>query len=125
MIAVGDPSVMDFVVLSPRQLRLIGHRLGTTDLSITAADGQMFNFEVHVVADLSILEARLKALFPDASLTLSQASGNIVVAGQARSPGQVAHIIQIVSTHVHAITMPIPSVRGESGGALSRGAPSE
>ena len=58
------PFVMDFVVLSPRQLRLIGHRLGTTDLSITTNDGQIFNFEVHVVADLSILEMRLKALFP-------------------------------------------------------------
>ena len=46
VIAVGDPSVMDFVVLSPRQLRLIGHRLGTTDLSITTTDGQIFNFEV-------------------------------------------------------------------------------
>ena len=111
VIAVGDPSVMDFVVLSPRQIRLVGHRLGTTDLSITTNDGQILNFEVHVIADLSILEMRLKALFPDASVTLSQASGDIVVQGQARSPGQVAHIIQIVTTHVAAITTPIPGWR--------------
>ena len=116
VIAVGDPSVMDFVVLSPRQLRLTGRRLGTTDLSITAADGEIVNFEVHVVADLSLLEIRLRSLFPDASLTLSQASGNIVVEGQARSPGQVAHIIQIVTTHVAAITTPIPSTQGGGGG---------
>ena len=100
VIALGDPSVMDFVVLSPRQLRLVGRRLGTTDLSITATDGQIFNFEVHVVADLTLLEMRLKALFPDASLTISQASGNIVIEGQARSPAQVSRIIQIVTTHV-------------------------
>ena len=112
VVAVGDPSVMDFVVLSPRQLRLIGHRLGSTDLSITTNDGQIFSFEVHVIADLSILEMRLKSLFPDASLTLSQASGNIVVSGQARSPGQVAHIIQIVTTHVTALTTPIPASSG-------------
>ena len=35
VIALGDPAVMDFVVLGPRQIRLVGHRLGSTDLSIT------------------------------------------------------------------------------------------
>ncbi len=125
VIAVGDPSVMDFVVLSPRQMRLVGHRLGTTDLSITTNDGQILNFEVHVIADLSILEMRLKALFPDASVTLSQASGDIVVQGQARSPGQVAHIIQIVTTHVAAITTPIPGGGGSGGSFLNAANPNQ
>ena len=125
VIAVGDPSVMDFVVLSPRQIRLIGHRLGTTDLSITTNDGQIVNFEVHVIADLSILEMRLKALFPDASVTLSQASGDIVVQGQARSPGQVAHIIQIVTTHVAAITTPVPAGGGGGGAFLNAANPNQ
>ena len=115
VIALGDPSVLDFVVLSPRQLRLIGHRLGTTDLSITATDGEIFNFEVHVVADLTLLEMRLKSLFPDASLELSQASGNIVVEGQARSPAQVSRIIQIITTHVGALTVPVASGGGGGG----------
>ena len=38
-----------------------------------------------------------------------------MVQGQARSPGQVAHIIQIVTTHVAAITAPIPSTHGGGG----------
>ncbi len=122
VIALGDPSVMDFVVLSPRQLRLTGHRLGTTDLSITMADGQIVNFEVHVVADLSLLEMRLKALFPDASLTLSQASGNVVVEGQARSSAQVSRVIQIVTLFVSTLTAPIPAVRSEGGGGQIGGA---
>lgn len=86
IIAVGDPSVMDFVVLSPRQIRLTGQRIGTTDLSITMADGKIYNFEVHVVADLNLLMLRLRSLFPDASIQISQVSGNVIVEGQARGP---------------------------------------
>ena len=54
-LAVGDPSVADFFQVGPRQLRLIGKRLGTTDLSVTDGSGKTYDFEVQVVADLDIL----------------------------------------------------------------------
>jgi Flp pilus assembly secretin CpaC len=41
VVAVGDPSVVDFEVLpNPRMIRLIGKRPGVTDLSIITADEQ-------------------------------------------------------------------------------------
>ena len=59
LLAVGDPSITDFFQVNPRQLRLIGKRLGTTDLSITAwsdaaQSEQTTVFEVQVVADLDL-----------------------------------------------------------------------
>src|SRR5262245_46173155 len=33
LVAVGDPTVVEFVVLNSRQIRLVGQRVGVTDLS--------------------------------------------------------------------------------------------
>src|SRR6478752_2288899 len=38
-LAVGDPTVLDFFIVGPQQIRLIGKKLGTTDLSITIGSG--------------------------------------------------------------------------------------
>ena len=54
--------------VGPRQLRLIGKRLGTTDLSITTGAGKTYDFEIQVVADLELLGTQLRQMFPDATL---------------------------------------------------------
>src|SRR5262249_32726960 len=40
LVAVGDPSVLEIVIVGPRQIRVIGQRIGATDLSITTSDGK-------------------------------------------------------------------------------------
>src|SRR6266446_4360630 len=72
LIAVGDPTVLDFVVVNSRQIRLVGLRIGVTDLSVTTSANQSYSFEVHVVPDLDVLRNQLRCLFPDASLRLAQ-----------------------------------------------------
>ena len=116
-IATGDPSVIDFLAVSPRQIRITGLRHGTTDLSIVTSDGERYSFEVHVVADLTFLEAKLRALFPDASIRLGQINNNIVVGGEARSPQQIAQIIRAVQGFV--VQTPAGSGTGSQGSAPS------
>lgn len=103
MIAVGSPNVIDFVMVSPRQLRIIGLRLGTTDLSITTSDNRTYTVEVRVVADLDVLRGQLKCIFPDASIRLGQIRDHIVVEGEARDNFQIARIIQIIQAYVLSI----------------------
>lgn len=96
VIAVGDPTVLDFEVIGLNRIRLIGLRIGTTDLSITTADETTLSIEVHVVADLRTLRAQLAAVFPDASIKVTQISDHIVLEGQARSATQISQINQTV-----------------------------
>ncbi len=101
VVAVGDPTVVEFDILpNPRMLRVIGRRAGTTDLSLVTADGQTFNFEVRVVYDLVLLQAQLKQLFPDAQLHLFQISQHLAVEGQARSVRQVDQILQTLEAYL-------------------------
>src|SRR5262249_27670692 len=48
-IAVGDPSVVNFQIVSNKQFRIIGLRMGVTDLAITTPDEKTYSFEVRVV----------------------------------------------------------------------------
>ena len=103
VIAVGDPSVADFIVVGARQLRVVGQRLGTTDLSITTPLGKVFTFQVQVVADLTVLRCQLRALFPDAGLKLAQLKDHVVVEGQARDIAQAARILQTIRAYLISV----------------------
>jgi pilus assembly protein CpaC len=103
LIAMGDPSVVDFEIVGPRHIRLTGRRIGITDLSILTADRQQYAFEVHVVANLDLLRARLRETFPDALLKLAQIRDHIVVEGQARDSRQVVQIIKTIKVYLLSI----------------------
>ncbi len=115
VIAVGDPTVVGFEVLpNPRMIRLIGKRAGVTDMSVTTADGQTYAFEVHVVYDLRLLRVQLAQIFPDAHLKFGQIREHVIVEGQARSPAQVAAILQTIEAYLESVQIP-----QASGGARS------
>ena len=85
-IAVGNPNIVQFNVLSKRSIRLLGTKPGTTDLSIIDKAGQIYTYEIRVIYDLELLRARLHQSFPDTYLKLGQLGEKLVVEGQARSP---------------------------------------
>jgi pilus assembly protein CpaC len=91
LLAVGDPTVIDVSTESPKMVRILGSRVGVTDLSITT-DAGTYTFEVHVVYDLPLLKAYLQQVFPDALIELKQLREHIVLQGQARSVEQISQI---------------------------------
>jgi pilus assembly protein CpaC len=103
LIATGDPSVIDFEVVGPRQIRITGRRIGVTDLSIVTADNENYSFEVHVNVNLEYLDLQLKQIFPDAALELSQVQDHVVIGGQARNARQVAKIIETVTAYLTSV----------------------
>jgi pilus assembly protein CpaC len=117
VIAVGDPTVIDFDILpNPRMLRITGRRAGVTDLSFVTPDGQAFSFEVHVVYDLALLQAQLKQVFPDAQLRLFQIREHLAVEGQARSIRQVDQILQTLEVYLASVQVPSATEGTESAG---------
>ena len=103
LIAVGDPTILDFTVVNSRQLRLIGKGVGVTDLAITTARNETYTFEIRVLADLTLIQDKLRATFPDASVKLSQIRDHFVVEGEARDQAQIARIIQTISAYLVSV----------------------
>lgn len=96
LIAVGNPEVLDFEVLGPRQIRMIGKRIGVTDLMIVTESQKSYSYEVHVVYDLNLVRARIRELLPDAQVRVAQLGKNLVVEGQARDATQIRQITELV-----------------------------
>ncbi len=103
LIAVGDPTIVDFTVVNSKQLRIIGRGIGVTDLAITTARNETYNFEIRVLADLTMIKGKLQATFPDASVRLSQIRDHFVVEGEARDPAQIARIIQTITAYLNSV----------------------
>jgi pilus assembly protein CpaC len=121
VIAVGDPTVIDFEVLpNPRMIRIVGRRAGVTDLSITTADDEVYAFEVHVGYDLDLLKAQLKQLYPDALIKLGQLREHIVVEGQARSATQVSQILATLEAFLESVVASTSVSGGDATGYGSR-----
>ena len=114
-LAVGDPNVADFFQVGPRQVRVIGKRLGVTDLSITTSTGKTHDFELRVTGDLETLNQQLLRMFPDARLTLTQLREKIVVEGQARDSSEVNRIIQVIDGYLRSVQR--VSIAGQVGSA--------
>jgi len=103
LIAVGDPTILDFIVLNSRQLRITGRGIGVTDLSITTARNETYSFEIRVLADLTLIHGKLRVAFPDARVKLSQVRDHFVVEGEARDPAQIARIIQTITAYLTSV----------------------
>jgi hypothetical protein len=117
VIAVADPTVVDFDIMpNPRLIRLSARRAGVTDLSITTADGEIYNFEVHVVYDLRLLEAQLRQIFPDVQLRLFQLREHLVVEGQVRSIRQADQVLRTIELYLASAQVPSSS-QGQDAGA--------
>jgi pilus assembly protein CpaC len=105
LVAIGDPTVMDFSVINARQIRVVGLRIGVTDLAITTPDNQVYSFQVRVLADLDPLRNKLCATFPDACVKVSQLRDHVIVEGQARDSVQVNRIIEMISLYLTSVTV--------------------
>ncbi len=103
VIAVGDPSILDFDLVGPRHIRVTGLRIGVTDLAITTPDQRTFSFEVRVIVDLELLETRLSGAFPDASLDLEQMRDHIIVRGEVRDTRQMERVLETIEAYLASL----------------------
>jgi pilus assembly protein CpaC len=101
-IAISDPSVADVMLTGNRQIRILGRKLGVTDLTISTGRGDLLTFQVQVVLDLKLLQARMLQLFPDASINLAHLGPKLIVEGEARDAQQLARINQVLEKAVQA-----------------------
>ncbi len=118
VVAVGDPSIVDFEVLpNPRMIRLIGKRPGITELTLVTSEEETLIYELQVEYDLALLEARLRQVFPTALVRITQLGNHLILEGQARDPQQSLMIENAVRAYLDSAS-PIGSV---GAGPLSGG----
>jgi len=83
-ISVGDPEVADVNPLTDHTLSILGKKIGTTRVSVYAADKSLVGiFDVEVSYDISRLTNELKRRFPGSRISASSVNGRIMLSGEA------------------------------------------
>jgi pilus assembly protein CpaC len=80
-VSVTDPKIADVLVLTPKQVRVSGLAVGTTDVAMWSKDEEMWQARVDVQIDLTAIKKELGKLFPATNLELRQARDMLVVCG--------------------------------------------
>ncbi len=100
-VAVGDPNVADFKIVSPQELFILGKAVGTTNILLWHKSGKSTLLDTTIAIDLAPLSKALAAQLPnEKDIVLSSASGSVVLSGSV-SDAVVADIVSsLAEAHV-------------------------
>ncbi len=91
-VSITDPETADVQVLTPTQVLVIGHKVGTTDMILWGEDDQVWHRRVSVLVDLSFVETELDRIFPDCQLDVMQSQDVAIVSGKLRRMEQASEL---------------------------------
>ena len=81
-ISVGNPAVADVILLNPKEVYLLGKSIGSTNLILWSKAGHSTVVDVVVGMDVSALQGKLQALFPnEKDIKVTSAADSLVLTG--------------------------------------------
>ncbi len=90
-----DPDVISVDALSPQRLRVRGEKSGVTTLVITDEYDNSYSIEVFILGDVRHVEAYLRQLFPEASVTAVKIKESLVLKGVVTEPDHITEIMDV------------------------------
>jgi pilus assembly protein CpaC len=98
-VTLGDPTVLDILVLKSNELYLIGKKLGTTNVSVWDRSGRIIeSFNVEVTHDLNTLKSKLHQFLPDENIEVHSTQDKIVLRGLVSSQQNMDVAIRVAET---------------------------
>ena len=97
-VSVGDPSIADVVVLSPREVQLVGKKVGDTNVIVwNTRGGLQAAIDLHVGAPHSGIQNELARLLENDSIRVDGAGHSVVLKGTVASPIEMDRALQVAS----------------------------
>ncbi|ANQ22462.1 pilus assembly protein CpaC [Vibrio natriegens] len=98
-VTLGDPSILDILVLKSNELYLIGKKLGTTNVSVWDRSGGIIeSFNVEVTHDLNTLKSKLYQFLPDENIEVHSTQDKIVLRGLVSSQQNMDVALKVAET---------------------------
>ena len=118
---VGNPDIVQAMLVSPQTLYLLGTDVGATNMIIQGRSGSCSVIDVVVGVDPGGLQATLAALMPDEhDVRVSAAADSLVLSGSVADSVKVQRVVELANAFVQRATRPI--VQAAAGGAAGAGA---
>jgi pilus assembly protein CpaC len=97
-VSVGNPEVLDAVVLSPREVLVNGKKPGVTSL-ILSGGGTNRIYDAVVSDDAQLLQSRIAAMFPGQPIQVQVDRDLVVLSGPVSDPYTVQKAMQLARTY--------------------------
>lgn len=94
-LSVGEPSIAEALVLSPKEVLINGKSLGTTTLFIWDSVSQVKVYSIEVTADAPALQRYLRALLPQEDIEVSASGNSVTLSGAVKDPNSVVRAVDV------------------------------
>ncbi|MEZ9974775.1 pilus assembly protein CpaC [Vibrio breoganii] len=99
-VSLGDPAVLDIVMLKADELFLIGKKLGSTNLSAWDAQGRLIeSLNIEVTHDLNNLKAKLYEFLPEEQIQVHSAQDKLILSGLISSQEKMNIAVKVAQTY--------------------------
>ncbi len=122
---VGNPSVVQAMLVSPRTLYLLGSDIGTTNMIVQGRSGSCSIIDVVVGADPSGLQQAITALMPgETGVTVKVAADTLVLTGTVSDGVKAQRILELANAFAQRPTKPLATPGRTGAAAVPPPAPS-
>ena len=99
--SIANPQIADTLVLSPRQLYLMGKTAGTTNLTLWDPKGNVYAlYDLAVSPDLTRVKEHLHQLFPDEkNIRVTAAHDRLMLTGTVNSAVHLSEAVDVAETY--------------------------
>jgi len=116
-VSLGDPEVLDIVMLRSNELFLIGKKLGATNLMAWDSRGQLIeSINIEVTHDLNSLKAKLYEFLPNEEIEVHSSQNRLLLSGQVSNQQQMNVAMRIAETYASGQSV---DQTNESGSAIA------
>ncbi|MDN5882661.1 MAG: type II and III secretion system protein family protein [Nitrosospira sp.] len=102
-LSVGNPEVADVMLISPREIYVLGKTIGTTNIILWTRGGQTTVINVTVIMDAAAVQSKLQELMPDEkSIRVSAAGDSLVLSGTVSDTLKADRAVALADAYVRA-----------------------
>jgi pilus assembly protein CpaC len=99
-VSVSQPEVADVMVVAPSQLLLNGKAVGTTSLIVFNEKGDVSNYDLVVLPDVSALRGQLRVLFPNEKIEITTSGPSLVLKGEVSNEVVYDKVLEVAQTYL-------------------------
>lgn len=99
-VSVGDKEIADIILINPRELYLLGKKVGTTNVIIWGKNGQSTVVDINVGMDASGLQSKLQQIMPgEKNIVVSNAAESLIISGSVFDAAKVDRVMLIAEAY--------------------------
>lgn len=99
-VSLGDPEVLDIVMLKSDEVFLIGKKLGSTNLMAWDSRGRLIeSINIEVTHDLNSLKAKLFEFLPNEEIEVHSAQNRLILSGQISNQAAMNKALRVAETY--------------------------